>query len=63
MDQNDTLVLGSLGQKFIQHQEMENKSTRKFLAVRTFATELFHGIDPGHGTKRSNWTGHAPCLK
>lgn len=65
MDQNYTLVLGSLWQKFIQHQEMEKKkkSTRKFLAVRTFVTEMFHGINPGHGTKRSNWTGRGPCLR
>lgn len=62
MDQHYTLVLGSFWQKFILHQEME-KSTRKFLAMRTFVTKMFHGINPGHGTKRSNWTGLAPCLR
>lgn len=62
MDPNYTLVLSSLWHKFTVSRNGK-KSTRKFLAVGTFVTEMFHGIKPGHETKRSNWTGHAPCLR
>lgn len=67
MDLNCTLVLISLWHKFTVSRngkkKKEKRSTRKFLAVGTFVTEMFHGINPGHETKRSNWTGRAPCLR
>lgn len=63
MDLNYTLVLSSLWHKFTVSRNGKKRSTRKFLAVGTFVTEMFHGINPGHETKRSNWTGHAPCFR
>lgn len=62
MDPNYTLVLSSLWHKFTVSRNGKKRSTRKFLAVGTFVTEMFHGIKPGHETRRSNWTGRAPCL-
>lgn len=63
MGLNYTLVLSSLWHKFTVSRNGKKRSTRKFLAVGTFVTEMFHGINPGHETKRSNWTGHAPRFR